>query len=153
MDIRFTDKNIFEAEAQSIVFFTDHSLLGNKTTSLIERAGERIIEPLIKQSGCATGVVKIVPGFDLYSNYVLLSVLPTRDHPLAEKIFEDMLFQIFNILAEYNIHSAAIDLFYIQKVFDQEYVALLNDVVKKSRRENTDVLLYLCKGEFVDNRL
>ncbi|MDO5649272.1 MAG: hypothetical protein Q4G11_01605 [Gallicola sp.] len=152
MDIRFTNKNIFEIDSESIVFFTDHSLLGEKTNLLIQKAGEGIIEPLIKQAGCATGEVKIVPAFHLESNYVLLSVLPDKDHPLAEKLFEDMLFQIFNTLRAYNIHSAAFDLSYVQKLFDQGYVALLNEVVTRNRREYADILLYLCKGDFVDNR-
>lgn len=153
MDIRFTNENIFETDSESLVYFTDHSLLGSQSNFLIEKAGEGIIEPLIKQKGCATGEVKIVPAFNLDAEYVILSVLPETDHPLSEKMFEEMLLQIFNILVDYEIHSVSLDLKYIKKVFDQGYVAILNEIIKKKRRDNIDVLLYLCSGEFVDNSL
>lgn len=150
MDIRFTHEDIFETETEAVVYFTDHSLLGEQSKHLIKRTGERIMDSLVQQNGCATGEVKIVPAFELKSNYIVLSVLPEDSNPLSEILFKDMLLQIFNICFEYNIHSLSLDLRYIKQVFSQRYVAILNNVLKEIKEQNGDILLYLCQGDFID---
>ena len=151
MDIRFTDENLFQLEADGILFFTDNSLLGEKTNLIIEEAGERIIEPIVKQNGCATGEVKIVPGFSLSAKYVLLSVLPDKGQKMAKELFRNILLQTFKITLDYNLNSVGIDLYYIKHIFNQDYVAILNEVLTELKSQNIDILVYLCKGNIIDN--
>ena len=76
MDIRFVKGNIFELQSDAILYFIENSLLEENSKKLVEKAGERILEPLTKISGIEKGECKIIPGFNITSDYVILANLP-----------------------------------------------------------------------------
>lgn len=146
MDIRFKDKNIFEVSTESIVYFSDNSLIGEKSDVLINRAGDRILDTIQKLNGCSTGEVKIVPGYDLKQNYVLLSVLPENlNSEIDKKLFKNIFNNIFLMLDEYNIASFAIDVKYMSTKFGDEYIKLLNEIVRSDEYKYSDYTIYMCK--------
>lgn len=146
MDIRFKDKNIFEVSTESIVYFSDNSLIGEKSDVLIRRAGNRILDTIQKLNGCATGDVKIVPGYDLKQNYVFLSVLPEKlESEIDRKLFKNIFKKVFLMLDEYNIASFAIDVNYMSMKFGDEYIKLFNEIIRSDEYKYSDYTIYMCK--------
>ena len=146
MDIRFKDKNIFEVSTESIVYFSDNSLIGEKSDILIRRAGNRILDTIQKLNGCATGDVKIVPGYDLKQNYVFLSVLPEKlESEIERKLFKNIFKKVFLMLDEYNIASFAIDVNYMKMKFGDEYIKLFNEIIRSDEYKYSDYTIYMCK--------
>ncbi len=146
MDIRFKDKNIFEVSTESIVYFSDNSLIGERSDVLINRAGNRILDTIQKLNGCATGEVKIIPGYDLEQNYVLLSVLPEKlESEIEKNLFKKIFSSVFSMLDEYNISSFAIDVNYMKTKFGDEYIKLLNEIVRSEEYKYSDYTIYMCK--------
>ncbi|WP_099203007.1 macro domain-containing protein [Miniphocaeibacter massiliensis] len=146
MDIRFTNKNVFDVEADAILYFTDNSLIGEKSNELIEKAGNRIIDSIQKLNGCATGDIKIVPAFNLRQLYIILSVLPEKiDTNIQKELFNNVFIKLFKVLEEYELDSVVIDVSYMQRKYGVEYSVLLNRIVKDKRFNFYDNIVYMSK--------
>ncbi|QQK07813.1 macro domain-containing protein [Miniphocaeibacter halophilus] len=146
MDIRFTNDNIFDVNAESIVYFTDNTLIGEKSNELIENAGERILETIQKLNGCPTGEVKIIPGYNLKQNYVFLSVLPEKiENKVEIELFKSLFNKLFILAEEYKISSFAIDVLYMQTIYGDNYIRLLNNIVRSTDMKYNDYTIYMSK--------
>ncbi|MFY9284867.1 MAG: macro domain-containing protein [Miniphocaeibacter sp.] len=146
MDIRFTNENIFDVNAESIVYFTDNTLIGEKSNELIENAGERVLETIQKLNGCPTGEVKIIPGYNLKQNYVFLSVLPEKiENEIEIELFKRIFNKLFKLAEEYKISSFAIDVLYMQTMYGDDYLKLLNNVVRSADLKYDDYTIYMSK--------
>lgn len=151
MDLRFVQKSIFDLKVDGIIYFTDNTLLGSSSKYLIEKASNSIIEPLLKQNGCPTGSAKITPGFSLLSEYVILSVIPDQiDNETSNFLFKESIYEIFNIIKEYELNSIAVDYSYINDNYGKKYIELFNSVIQEKRSNYVDVVIYLCKQNKLD---
>lgn len=145
MDIRITFEDIFEIESEGLVFFSDNALLDEGSNSLIGNAGERIISPLSKIQGVATGDVKIVPGFDLKQLYVFLTVLPEDiESDLNKKLFKDSFKKIIGLSKEFNLQSIAINLNYLKERYGEYYIDCLYRVLRGDEYKFEDLIVFLC---------
>lgn len=95
MDIRFVKGNIFELQSDAILYFIENSLLEENSKKLVEKAGERILEPLTKISGIEKGECKIIPAFNLISDYVILANLPENLKDYNKNIFKNLIYNVF----------------------------------------------------------
>ncbi len=146
MDIRFTNENIFQIDTDSMLYFTDNSLIGEKSDILIEKAGNRILETIQKLSGCATGDIKIIPAYKLKQKYVFMSVLPDQINTSIQKeLFNRVFIKLFKTMEEYDLDSVALDVSYMQRKYGIEYVTLLNEIVKDKRFNFYNNVVYLTK--------
>lgn len=146
MDIRFVNKDFFKIKSEGLVYFTDNSLIGERSNALIDKAGSRILDTIQKINGCATGEVKITPGYNLIQDYVILSVLPDKiDNDLEIKLMEHLLKNLFDLSEEYNISSLAIDVQHMQTKYGDEYITLLNQIIRSDKYKYNNNILYLCK--------
>ena len=145
MDIRITFEDIFEIESQGLVFFSDNALLDEGSNSLIENAGNRIVLPLSKVQGVATGDVKIIPGFDLKQLYVFLTVLPEDiESNLNQKLFKDSFEKIIALSKEFDLQSIAINLNYLKERYGEYYIDCLNRVLRSDDYKFEDLIVFLC---------
>lgn len=145
MDIRITFEDIFEIESDGLVFFSDNALLDEGSNSLIKNAGERILSPLSKIQGVATGDVKIIPGFDLKQLYIFLTVLPEDiESELNQKLFKDSFKNIIGLSKEFNLESIAINLNYLKERYGEYYIDCLNRVLRSDDYKFEDLIVFLC---------
>ncbi|WP_237036193.1 macro domain-containing protein [Mediannikoviicoccus vaginalis] len=145
MDIRITFEDIFEIESDGLVFFSDNALLDEGSNSLIENAGERVLLPLSKVQGVATGDVKLIPGFDLKQLYIFLTVLPEDiESKLNQKLFKDSFKKIIELSKEYNLESIAINLNYLKERYGEYYIDCLNRVLRSDDYKFEDLIVFLC---------
>src|SRR5699024_9219545 len=152
MDLRFVQDSIFDLSTDSIIYFTDNTLIGPSSKFLIDKASKKIIEPIIKQNGCHTGKAKIIPGFDLKNDYVILAIIPDGLENDRDKfLFKQTIYNIFDLMTEYNLNSIAVDLSHIYEIYGKNYVTLLNEVIIEKRNDYIDLVMYLCKGNVIDN--
>mgnify|MGYP001025546579 CR=1 FL=1 len=152
MDLRFVQDSIFDLSTDSIIYFTDNTLIGPSSKFLVDKASKKIIEPIIKQNGCPTGKAKIIPGFDLKNDYVILAVIPDGLENDRDKfLFKQTIYNIFDLMTEYNLNSIAVDLSHIYEIYGKNYVTLLNEVIIEKRNDYIDLVMYLCKGNVIDN--
>ena len=153
MDIRYIDKDIFEIESDSIVYFTDNSLIGKDSDVLLNKAGNRALESIQKLNGCATGEIKIIPGYNTKQYYIILSVLPNSiDSDKNIYLFKRLFTKLFEVAEEYNINSFAIDVLYMQSRYGAEYIRLLNNIIRSVELKYSDFILYLCKEPTLTNK-
>lgn len=146
MDIRFVNKDFFNINSEALVYFTDNTLIGERSDILIDKAGDRILETIQKLNGCATGEVKIVPGYNLKQDYVILSVLPDNIEGNIEIVLMKRLFEnLFKLIDEYGISSIAIDVQYMQNKYGCEYITLLNKIVRSNIYKYNNNILFMCK--------
>lgn len=145
MDIRITFEDIFEIESDGLVFFSDNALLDKGSNSLIKNAGERVLSPLSKIQGVATGDVKIIPGFDLKQLYIFLTVLPEDiESELNQKLFKDSFKKIIGLSKEFNLDSIAINLNYLKERYGEYYIDCLNRVLRSDDYKFEDLIVFLC---------
>lgn len=145
MDIRITFEDIFEIESDGLVFFSDNALLDEGSNSLIENAGERVLLPLSKIQGVATGDVKLIPGFDLKQLYIFLTVLPEDiESKLNQKLFKDSFKKIIELSKEFNLESIAINLNYLKERYGEYYIDCLNRVLRSDDYKFEDLIVFLC---------
>lgn len=145
MDIRITFEDIFEIESDGHVFFSDNALLDEGSNSLIENAGERVLLPLSKIQGVATGDVKLIPGFDLKQLYIFLTVLPEDiESKLNQKLFKDSFKKIIELSKEFNLESIAINLNYLKERYGEYYIDCLNRVLRSDDYKFEDLIVFLC---------
>lgn len=145
MDIRITFEDIFEIESDGLVFFSDNALLDEGSNSLIENAGERVLLPLSKIQGVATGDVKLIPGFDLKQLYIFLTVLPEDiESKLNQKLFKDSFKKIIDLSKEFNLESIAINLNYLKERYGEYYIDCLNRVLRSDDYKFEDLIVFLC---------
>ncbi len=145
MDIRITFEDIFEIESDGLVFFSENALLDEGSNSLIENAGERVLLPLSKIQGVATGDVKLIPGFDLKQLYIFLTVLPEDiESKLNQKLFKDSFKKIIDLSKEFNLESIAINLNYLKERYGEYYIDCLNRVLRSDDYKFEDLIVFLC---------
>ncbi|MDO5018253.1 MAG: macro domain-containing protein [Lagierella massiliensis] len=144
MDIRITFDETFDLECSGLVFFSENSLLDESTNKLIDKAGDRIIEPLSKIGSIPTGEVKVIPGFDLNQLYIFLTVLPENlDSDLNKKLFKDSLDKLIKLANEYDIDSIAINLVYLKERYGEQYIENLNRVLRSKEYKFNDLVVFL----------
>ena len=145
MDIRIIFEDVFEIESDGLVFFSDNALLDEGSNSLIENAGERVLLPLSKIQGVATGDVKLIPGFDLKQLYIFLTVLPEDiESKLNQKLFKDSFKKIIELSKEFNLESIAINLNYLKERYGEYYIDCLNRVLRSDDYKFEDLIVFLC---------
>lgn len=144
MDIRITFENIFEIESDALVFFSDNALLDENADILIDNAGDRVVKPLAKIQGVATGDVKVIPGFDLKQLYIFLTVLPEDIESKINKIlFKNTFDKIVQLAKELDLDSISINLNYLKERYGEYYIECLNRVLRDDEYKFEDLVVFL----------
>lgn len=146
MDIRFVKGNIFELQSDAILYFIENSLLEANSKKLVEKAGERILEPLIKISGIEKGECKIIPAFNITSDYVILANLPDDLRNNNKNIFKNLIYNVFCEMKKFEIHSLNIDYSFLTEKYSSEFVNLINEVIDEKSLRISDFLVFMCKS-------
>lgn len=146
MDIRFVKGNIFELQSDAILYFIENSLLEENSKKLVKKAGERILEPLSKISGIEKGECKIIPAFDITSDYVILANLPDDLRNNNKNIFKNMIYNVFCEMKKFEIHSLNIDYSFLTEKYSSEFVNLINEVIDEKSLRISDFLVFMCKS-------
>lgn len=146
MDIRFVKGNIFELQSDAILYFIENSLLEENSKKLVEKAGERILEPLTKISGIEKGECKIIPAFNITSDYVILANLPDDLKNNNKNIFKNLIYNVFSEMKKYEIHSLNIDYSFLTEKYSSEFVNLINEVIDEKSLRISDFLVFMCKS-------
>lgn len=146
MDIRFVKGNIFELQSDAILYFIENSLLEENSKKLVEKAGERILEPLIKISGIEKGECKIIPAFNITSDYVILANLPDDLRNNNKNIFKNLIYNVFCEMKKFEIHSLNIDYSFLTEKYSSEFVNLINEVIDEKSLRISDFLVFMCKS-------
>ncbi|MDU2110860.1 MAG: hypothetical protein E7E99_09680 [Peptoniphilus lacydonensis] len=146
MDIRFVKGNIFELQSDAILYFIENSLLEENSKKLVKKAGERILEPLSKISGIEKGESKIIPAFDITSDYVILANLPDDLRNNNKNIFKNMIYNVFCEMKKFEIHSLNIDYSFLTEKYSSEFVNLINEVIDEKSLRISDFLVFMCKS-------
>lgn len=146
MDIRFVKGNIFELQSDAILYFIENSLLEENSKKLVEKAGERILEPLIKISGIEKGECKIIPAFNITSDYVILANLPDDLRNNNKNIFKNLIYNVFCEMKKFEIHSLNIDYSFLTEKYSNEFVNLINEVIDEKSLRISDFLVFMCKS-------
>ena len=146
MDIRFVKGNIFELQSDAILYFIENSLLEENSKKLVEKAGERILEPLTKISGIEKGECKITPAFNITSDYVILANLPEDLRNNNKNIFKNLIHNVFCEMKKFEIHSLNIDYSFLTEKYSSEFVNLINEVIDEKSLRISDFLVFMCKS-------
>lgn len=146
MDIRFVKGNIFELQSDVILYFIENSLLEENSKKLVEKAGERILEPLTKISGIEKGECKIIPAFNITSDYVILANLPDDLRNNNKNIFKNLIYNVFYEMKKFEIHSLNIDYSFLTEKYSSEFVNLINEVIDEKSLRISDFLVFMCKS-------
>ena len=146
MDIRFVKGNIFELQSDAILYFIENSLLEENSKQLVEKAGERILEPLTKISGIEKGECKIIPAFNITSDYVILANLPDDLRNNNKNIFKNLIYNVFYEMKKFEIHSLNIDYSFLTEKYSSEFVNLINEVIDEKSLRISDFLVFMCKS-------
>ena len=146
MDIRFVKGNIFELQSDAILYFIENSLLEENSKKLVEKAGERILEPLTKISGIEKGECKIIPAFNITSDYVILANLPDDLRNNNKNIFKNLIYNVFSEMKKFEIHSLNIDYSLLTEKYSSEFVNLINEVIDEKSLRISDFLVFMCKS-------
>ncbi|MCA5587905.1 hypothetical protein [Finegoldia magna] len=146
MDIRFVKGNIFELQSDAILYFIENSLLEENSKKLVEKAGERILEPLTKISGIEKGECKIIPAFNITSDYVILANLPDDLKNNSKNIFKNLIYNVFCEMKKFEIHSLNIDYSFLTEKYSSEFVNLINEVIDEKSLRISDFLVFMCKS-------
>ena len=146
MDIRFVKGNIFELQSDAILYFIENSLLEENSKQLVEKAGERILEPLTKISGIEKGECKIIPAFNITSDYVILANLPDDLRNNNKNIFKNLIYNVFSEMKKFEIHSLNIDYSFLTEKYSSEFVNLINEVIDEKSLRISDFLVFMCKS-------
>lgn len=146
MDIRFVKGNIFELQSDAILYFIENSLLEENSKKLVEKAGERILEPLTKISGIEKGECKIIPAFNITSDYVILANLPDDLRNNNKNIFKNLIYNVFREMKKFEIHSLNIDYSLLTEKYSSEFVNLINEVIDEKSLRISDFLVFMCKS-------
>ena len=146
MDIRFVKGNIFELQSDAILYFIESSLLEENSKKLVEKAGERILEPLTKISGIEKGECKIIPAFNITSDYVILANLPDDLRDNNKNIFKNLIYNVFCEMKKFEIHSLNIDYSFLTEKYSSEFVNLINEVIDEKSLRISDFLVFMCKS-------
>lgn len=146
MDIRFVKGNIFELQSDAILYFIENSLLEENSKKLVEKAGERILEPLTKISGIEKGECKIIPAFNITSDYVILANLPDDLRNNNKNIFKNLIYNVFYEMKKFEIHSLNIDYSFLTEKYSSEFVNLINEVIDEKSLRISDFLVFMCKS-------
>lgn len=146
MDIRFVKGNIFELQSDAILYFIENSLLEENSKKLVEKAGERILEPLTKISGIEKGECKIIPAFNITSDYVILANLPDDLRNNNKNIFKNLIYKVFCEMKKFEIHSLNIDYSFLTEKYSSEFVNLINEVIDEKSLRISDFLVFMCKS-------
>ena len=146
MDIRFVKGNIFELQSDAILYFIENSLLEENSKKLVEKAGERILEPLIKISGIEKGECKIIPAFNITSDYVILANLPDDLRNNNKNLFKNLIYNVFCEMKKFEIHSLNIDYSFLTEKYSSEFVNLINEVIDEKSLRISDFLVFMCKS-------
>ena len=146
MDIRFVKGNIFELQSDAILYFIENSLLEENSKKLVEKAGERILEPLTKISGIEKGECKIIPAFNITSDYVTLANLPDDLKNNNKNIFKNLIYNVFCEMKKFEIHSLNIDYSLLTEKYSSEFVNLINEVIDEKSLRISDFLVFMCKS-------
>lgn len=146
MDIRFVKGNIFELQSDAILYFIENSLLEENSKKLVEKAGERILEPLTKISGIEKGECKIIPAFNITSDYVILANLPDDLRNNNKNIFKNLIYNVFFEMKKFEIHSLNIDYSLLTEKYSSEFVNLINEVIDEKSLRISDFLVFMCKS-------
>ncbi|MBS5965955.1 MAG: hypothetical protein KIA06_00570 [Finegoldia magna] len=146
MDIRFVKGNIFELQSDAILYFIENSLLEENSKKLVEKAGERILEPLTKISGIEKGECKIIPAFNITSDYVILANLPDDLRNNNKNIFKNLIYNVFCEMKKFEIHSLNIDYSFLTEKYFSEFVNLINEVIDEKSLRISDFLVFMCKS-------
>lgn len=146
MDIRFVKGNIFELQSDAILYFIENSLLEENSKKLVEKAGERILEPLTKISGIEKGECKIIPAFNITSDYVILANLPEDLKNNNKNIFKNLINNVFCEMKKFEIHSLNIDYSFLTEKYSSEFVNLINEVIDEKSLRISDFLVFMCKS-------
>lgn len=146
MDIRFVKGNIFELQSDAILYFIENSLLEENSKKLVEKSGERILEPLTKISGIEKGECKIIPAFNITSDYVILANLPDDLRNNNKNIFKNLIYNVFCEMKKFEIHSLNIDYSLLTEKYSSEFVNLINEVIDEKSLRISDFLVFMCKS-------
>lgn len=146
MDIRFVKGNIFELQSDAILYFIENSLLEENSKKLVEKAGERILEPLTKISGIEKGECKIITAFNITSDYVILANLPDDLRNNNKNIFKNLIYNVFCEMKKFEIHSLNIDYSFLTEKYSSEFVNLINEVIDEKSLRISDFLVFMCKS-------
>ena len=146
MDIRFVKGNIFELQSDAILYFIENSLLEENSKKLVEKAGERILEPLTKISGIEKGECKIIPAFNITSDYVILANLPDDLKNNNKNIFKNLIYNVFCEMKKFEIHSLNIDYSFLTEKYSSEFVNLIHEVIDEKSLRISDFLVFMCKS-------
>ena len=93
------------------------------------------MEPLTKISGIEKGECKIIPAFNLISDYVILANLPENLKDYNKNIFKNLIYNVFCEMKKFEIHSLNIDYSFLTEKYSSEFVNLINEVIdEKSLR-------------------
>lgn len=146
MDIRFVKGNIFELQSDAILYFIENSLLEENSKKLVEKSGERILEPLTIISGIEKGECKIIPAFNITSDYVILANLPDDLRNNNKNIFKNLIYNVFCEMKKFEIHSLNIDYSFLTEKYSSEFVNLINEVIDEKSLRISDFLVFMCKS-------
>ncbi len=146
MDIRFVKGDIFDLQSDAILYFIENSLLEEGSKKLVEKAGERVIEPLVKIGGIETGECRIIPAFNLKSDYIILASLPNDLEGNNEIVFKNLIFNVFSNMNKFDIQSLNIDYNFLMDKYHNKFINLINEVIDDKSLRISDFLVYMCKN-------
>ena len=146
MDIRFVKGSTFDLHSDAILYFIENSLLEDYSKQLVEKAGERILEPLTKISGIEKGECIIIPAFNISSDYVILANLPENLENDNKNVFKNLISNVFIEMKKFEIQSLNIDYSFLIGKYSSEFVNLINEVIGEQSLRISDFLVYMCKS-------
>ena len=144
LDIRFTKDNVYDLTADAIIHFSGCNFFGKENKNLIERAGDEILESFTKHGACSVGDAKVVPGFNLKADYVIMTVILVEVKDETDKqLFVKAVRKAFEIIKEFSVRIIAIDIAKLKELYEDNYVNLFNEVIRDREFKNLELIIYM----------
>ena len=99
-----------------------------------------------KISGIEKGECKIIPAFNITSDYVILANLPDDLRNNNKNIFKNLIYNVFCEMKKFEIHSLNIDYSFLTEKYSSEFVNLINEVIDEKSLRISDFLVFMCKS-------
>lgn len=143
MDIRVVGENIFYIESDCVIYFVDNAFSDTDTNILVEHSGDRLLDVFSKLSSLPTGEFKVVPAFNLKTDYILLSVIPKNlDNEKDEKFLKEIFENITSCFERYEFNTIAIDIKRLENSYGKRHSEIFKNYL---RNLNRDLVVFLCK--------
>ena len=102
------------------------------------------MESFTKHGACSVGDAKVVPGFNLKADYVIMTVIPVEVKDETDKqLFVKAVRKAFEIIKEFSVRIIAIDIAKLKELYEDNYVNLFNEVIRDREFKNLELIIYM----------